>query len=90
MRKDWGKVKASETCVLSAEDYRRYSIIPGMDFGIPGGGWRKIVLRGVLRGGELETGTPGGGWICLCVTGCVTHKHLWKLDFMWRNSFVNE
>jgi hypothetical protein len=32
-----------------------------------GGGWRKIVLRGVLRGGGW-TDTPGGGWICLSVT----------------------
>jgi hypothetical protein len=51
----------------------------GVDSGNPGGGWRKIVLRGVLRGGGLETDTPGGGWICLTVAGCVTHKLLWKL-----------
>ncbi len=24
------------------------------DFGNPGGGWRKIVLRGVLRGGGVD------------------------------------
>jgi hypothetical protein len=39
--------------------YREYSKSPP-DFGIPGVGWRKIVLRGVLRRGEVETDTPGG------------------------------
>ena len=37
-------------------------------FGVLGfWGWRKIVLRGVLRVWRVDTGTPGGGWICLQV-----------------------
>ncbi len=82
--------KRKKPKTLGVTRFQKPAVIPSVDFGIPGGGWRKIVLRGVLRGGEVETGTPGGGWICFSVTGCVTHKHLWKLDFMWRNSFVNE
>jgi hypothetical protein len=47
--------------------YRRYSKSPPrVDFGNPGGGWRKIVLRGVLRGREVETVTSGGKDLSEC------------------------
>jgi hypothetical protein len=50
--------------------HRRYSIIPPrVDFGTPGGGWRKIVLRGVLRGGQVEQALRGGGWFVLVSQG---------------------
>ncbi len=36
-----------------------------VDFGNPGGGWRKIVLRGVLRGGGVDQALRGGGGFVL-------------------------
>jgi hypothetical protein len=43
--------------------------------------WRKIVVRcvRVLTGGGVGQVLRGKEWICLSVSGCVTHKHLWKL-----------
>jgi hypothetical protein len=46
-----------------------------------------IMDQGLKAAGQREgsqdigvgIGTPGGGWIRLSATGCVTHKHLWKL-----------
>ncbi len=39
-----------------------------VDFGNPGGGWRKIVSRGVFRGGGWRQTLRGWGWICRSVT----------------------
>ena len=55
----------------------------GLKFlGTPGGGWRKILLRGVLTSGVLsgDENTPGGGWICLSVTGCVTGQTFVEIE----------
>jgi hypothetical protein len=51
-----------------------------VDFGNPGGGWRKIVLRGVLRGGRWKqdlNGHSGEGWISsVLVSQGVSHTNI--------------
>ncbi len=63
----------AKTYAVSHSCPNLFPVLPGIfeSSSNPGGGWRKIVLRGVLRRGGVETDTPGGGRICLSVTGCV-------------------
>ncbi len=45
-----------------------------VEFGNPGGGWRKIVLRGVLRGGRWKQALRGGGGFVLLSNSGKTFK----------------
>ncbi len=59
-----------------------------VDFGTPGGQWRKILFRGVLKvlsgvkGGFRHSG--GGGSVVVS-----QHKHLWKLIAENESSLIN-